>query len=140
MKRVGAWVTSAGLLALGIWMLMGSVAFLRPATNPIGDAAPDFQTDVILGTLVAVGILILSELAARRWSAPAGGWRWGWFLIGGEFLILGTPLLLEAALEDSTPLAERTRAFRLAIGGLWVALGIAACAVPAARRREKAPV
>lgn len=122
---------------LGLVSFLGAASLLHPATNPVSDAAPRFQASVFQGTAMAVLLLVLSEVAARRWSAPAGGWRWGWLPIGAFFLLLGAPLLLGALLEDATPLAARTRGFRLAIGGLWVALGLAGWAIPLIRRGRK---
>jgi len=139
MKRIGAWTVSVGLLVLGMAALLGSASLLRPATNPISDAAERFQADVIVGTAVAAALLLLSEMAARRWSAPARGWKAGWFLVGALFLVLGTPLLLDA-LQEGGPLGRRTLRFRLGMGGLYVALGVASCVVAAARRRSKPPV
>jgi hypothetical protein len=42
-KRAVAWALSVGLLALGVLALLTSVSLLRPATNPMSDAAPRFQ-------------------------------------------------------------------------------------------------
>lgn len=140
MKHFGAWALSLASLVAGLVSALGSVSLLRPATNPVSDAAPGFQASVFQGTAVAVLLLVVSEAAARRWSAPAGGWRWGWFPIGASFLLLGAPLLLGALLEDATRLAARTRGFRLGIGGLWVALGLAGWAIPLIQRWAKRPV
>jgi hypothetical protein len=136
LKRLAAWAVSGALLALGMASLLASESFLRPATNPMSDAAPRFQAAMLQGTLLAALLLVLSELAARRWSAPAGGWKAGWFLVGAVFLILGTPLFL-SVFEEATALSRRTSTFRLGMGGLYLALGIAACAVAAVRRGSK---
>ena len=139
-KRVAAWAVSIGLLALGVMTLLTATSLLRPATNPISGAAPRFQASVIEGTLIAAALLLLSEIAARRWSAPAGGWKAGWFLIGALFLVLGLPLVLDA-MQEETPLSRNTRGFRLGLGGLYVALGIASGAAAwASRRRPDRPV
>jgi hypothetical protein len=73
--RLGAWVVSVGLLMMGIASLLAASSLLRPATHPMSLAAPRFQVSMLFGTLFAAFLLILSEVAARRWSAPAGGWR-----------------------------------------------------------------
>ena len=138
--RIGTWASSVGLLVMGLVSFFGAVGLLRPATNPISDAAPRFQASVYQGTALAAVFFFLAEAVASRWSAPAGGWRWGWLLIGASFLLLGAPLVWGALLEEATPLALRTRGFRLGIGGLWLALGLAGCAVPFARRGPKPPV
>jgi hypothetical protein len=122
----------------GLAAALASTSFLNPATNPVSDAAAGFQAGVFQATAAAVVLFLVSEAAARRWSAPAGGWRWGWLVIGALFLILGTSLVLGATLEEASPLAERTRAFRLGIGGLWMALGLAGCAL-AVRARGARP-
>ena len=140
MKRLGAWAVSLALLLMGIMTLLGASSLLRPATNPMGEASQRFQASLLQGTLVAVALLVLSEIAARRWSVPAGGWKAGWFLIGGVFLTLGLPLVLDAMQEETT-LSRKTRGFRLGTGGLYVALGFASGVVAlASRRRPNRPV
>ena len=116
------------------------MSLLRPATNPVSEAAPQFQVSILQGTALAAVLFFLAEAVAWRWSAPAGGWRWGWLLIGASFLLLGAPLVGGILIEEATPLALRTRGFRLGIGGLWAALGLAGCALPFARRNPKPPV
>ena len=124
---------------LGLVSWLGSISLVRPATNPISDAAPQFQASVFQGTALAAVLFFLAEAVAWRWSAPAGGWRWGWLAIGAVFVLLGTPLLF-GALQDSGPLGGRTRSFRMGLGALWLALGMAGCALPFARRGPKRPV
>jgi hypothetical protein len=126
-------------LVLGLFSFLGAVSFLRPATNPVSDAAPQFQASVFQGTALAAVFFFLAEVVAWRRSAPAGGWTWGWLLVGTFFLLVGVPVLFEA-LRDTSPLGLRTRGFRLGIGGLWLALGLAGCAVPITRRGSKRPV
>lgn len=139
-SRVCAWASSVGLLVLGLVSFLGAMSLLHPATNPVSEAAPQFQASVFQGTALAAVLFFLAEAVAWRWSAPAGGWRWGWLAIGASFLLLGAPLVWGALLEEATPLALRTRGFRLGIGGLWAALGLAGCALPFARRGPKPPV
>jgi len=139
MKRFAAWAASVAFLAGGLVSALGAVSVLRPATNPISDAAPQFQAGVFQGTALAAVFFFLAEAVASRWSAPAGGWTWGWLLVGAFFLLVGVPVLFEA-LQDSSPLGLRTRGFRLGIGGLWLALGLVGCAVPMTRRGPKRPV
>jgi hypothetical protein len=139
MNRFGAWMVSVGCLVLGIVSFLGASSLLRPATNPMSDAAGGFQASLFQGTALAAVLFFIAEVAASRWSAPAGGWRWAWVMIGALFLLLGVPLLVEA-LADTGPLGARTRPFRLGIGGLWVALGIVGCAFPFAARGPKPPV
>jgi len=136
-KRFVAWVVSVFLLVLGMGVLLASASLLLPATNPMSDAAPRFQSSMLVGTLVAAGLLLLSEAAARRLSAPARGWKAGWFLVGALFFWLGTPLAM-SALEGGT-LARRTLRFRLGMGGLYLALGIASCAGALASRARSKP-
>jgi hypothetical protein len=139
MSRLGAWTISIACLALGIVSFLGAISLLRPATNPVSDAAAGFQAGVFQGTALAAVLFFFAEVAAWRWSAPAGGWRWAWLVIGAFFLLLGGSLLVEA-LPDQSPLGGRTRGFRLGIGGLWTALGIAGCALPFAQGGPKPPV
>ena len=139
MKRVAAWAASIAFLTAGLVYALGAVSLLRPATNPMSEAAPQFQASAFQGTALAAILFFLAEAVASRWSAPEGGWRWGWVAIGSFFLLVGAPLLF-GALQDSTPIAGGVRGFRLGIGGLWVALGLAGCAVPMTRRATKRPV
>ena len=139
MTRLAAWTVSLAFLVGGLVCALGAVSLLRPATNPIGDAAPQFQAGIFQATALAAVFFFLAEVVASRWSAPAGGWMWGWLLVGAFFLLVGVPVLFEA-LQDSSPLGLRTRGFRLGIGGLWMALGLAGCAVPMTRRGPKRPV
>ena len=135
--RFGAWVVSVGLLVMGMAALLAASSLLRPATNPMSLAAPRFQVSMLFGTLLAALLLILSEVAARRWSAPAGGWRWGWFLIAAPFLLIGTPLLL-GGLGGGGSLHRRTVGFRLGMGGIYVLFGLASvrAALAGVRRRS----
>jgi hypothetical protein len=135
--RIGAWVVSIGLLVMGMASLLAAASLIRPATNPMSMAAPRFQVSMLFGTLLAAFLLLLSEVAARRWAAPAGGWRWGWFLIAAPFLLLGVPLLL-GGLGGSGSLHRRTVGFRLGIGGIYVMFGLASvrAALAGMRRRS----
>ncbi len=139
MTRFAAWTVSLAFLVGGLACALGAVSLTHPATNPVSNAAGRFKASVFQGTALGVLLLFLAEVAARRWSAPAGGWRWAWLLIGAFFLLLGVPLLV-AALRDATPLGVRIQSFRLGLGALWLALGIASCAIPLVRRRPRAPV
>jgi hypothetical protein len=139
MKRFAAWAASIAFLTAGLVSALGAMSLLRPATNPMSEAAPGFQASVFQGTALAALLFFLAEAVASRWSAPEGGWSWGWVAIGSLFLLVGAAVLLEALL-DSTALAGRTHGFRLGIGGLWAALGLAGCAVPMTRRVPRRPV
>jgi len=148
-KRFVAWAVSVTLLVLGMGVLLASASLLKPATNPISDAAPRFQSSVLVGTLVAALLLLLSEAAARRLSAPPRGWKAGWFMVGAVFFFLGAPLVMGTlegvALSREYPaawtLVRRTLRFRLGMGGLYLALGIASCAgAVASLARSKAAV
>lgn len=139
MKRFAAWAASIAFLMAGLVSALGAMSLLRPATNPVSEAAPGFQASVFQGTALAAVLFFLAEAVAWRWSAPAGGWRWGWLAIGAFFVVLGAPLLFQA-LQDASPLGGRTRSFRMGIGALWLALGIAGCALPLARRGPKPSV
>jgi hypothetical protein len=117
-------MASITLLMLGMATVLASASLLMPATNPVSVTAPRFQASVLLGTMLGGFLLLVSEVVARRWSAPAGGWRWAWFLIGALFLVLGTPLLF-SGLGGESPLHRRTVGFRLGMGGIYVMFGFA---------------
>ena len=75
MKRFAAWAASLAFLTAGLVSALGAMSLLRPATNPVSEAAPGFQASVVQGTALAAVLFFLAEAVAWRWSAPAGGWR-----------------------------------------------------------------
>ena len=133
MNRPLAWAVSISLMLMGLVSVLFASSLTRPATNPMSDAAPLFQANMIQGTLAAAIFFVLAEAAARRWSAPVGGWKAWWLLVSALFLMPGTPLLV-SAFEAATPLSRRTVVFRFVMGAIDFVLGMAALSAAAATR------
>lgn len=145
MRRFLGATASVALFGLGMAVLTASASLLMPATNPVSDAAPRFQSSMLAGTLLAALLLGLSEVAARWLWGPARGWYAAWVVAGAAFLFLGAPLVVGAlegvALSREYPaasaLARRTLGFGLGLGALYLALGIASVALAWRRWRPR---